>query len=65
MYHEAGPYHVETFTSKRWLRQRHWWRIVASNGRILATSEMYVNRGDRDEVARRLAEACEWVVLEK
>jgi uncharacterized protein YegP (UPF0339 family) len=32
--------------------QRYFWRIVASNGRILATLETYYNKGDAMSVAQ-------------
>jgi hypothetical protein len=43
--------HVELGTKGR----SRWWRIVAQNGNILATSETYRNRMDRDEIARAFA----------
>jgi uncharacterized protein YegP (UPF0339 family) len=32
--------------------QQYYWRIVASNGRILATSETYYNKGDAVSAAQ-------------
>lgn len=31
---------------------QYFWRIVASNGRVLAASETYVNKADADSAAR-------------
>ena len=36
-------------------RQRYWFRIIAANGRILASSEKYVRRIDRNKSAALVA----------
>lgn len=44
-------------TTKRWPSrrpQRWYFRVIAANGRVLATSEVYVNRTDAIKSARLL-----------
>ena len=47
-------YTIELRKSRRLLRQRYYWVLIHRNGNVLATSEMYANKGDRDAVAHAL-----------
>jgi hypothetical protein len=66
MYSEAAQYEVQTLTSRTlFLRQRFWWRIVCTNNsQVILTSEMYVRREFRDQIARRFAERANMTVKE-
>lgn len=60
-------YYIELDESRDWLlRLRFWWRIVSTmNGQVIATSETYVRRIDRDQTASRVAESAHWIVRER
>lgn len=48
-------YTIELCKTRRPWFQKYFWRIVHRNGNILATSEMYANKQDRDDVAHALS----------
>ena len=51
-------YTVEVYKSKtvwQWWKQRFYWLVRHENGNILLTSEMYHNKQDCFDVARRFA----------
>jgi uncharacterized protein YegP (UPF0339 family) len=41
----------------------HWWRIRASNGEILAHSELYASKWNRNRAARKLASITNWPLV--
>ena len=50
-------YTVEVHKSKKLWKQRWYWKVLHENGNILLTSEMYHNKVDCVEIARRFARA--------
>jgi len=52
----GNKYKVECLKSKKWLKQRYYWRVKTnSNGKILLKSEMYVHKSFVISIAKRFA----------
>lgn len=49
-----AAYTIETFSRRTLLGRRHFFRIRATNGQVVAQSEGYANKIDRDMVAGHL-----------
>lgn len=37
-------------------KKNHWWRVVATNGNVIATSETYTTSSSRTRVAKKFSE---------
>ena len=59
-FRETPPPRIEFFSSLTWKGRRHYFRVRAANGQIIAQSEGYRNAKDRDRTGsnlRHLADA--------
>lgn len=50
-----SKYRIELFRSQK--DRQHYWRLRASNGNVLATSEGYKRADSRNRVAKRMQKA--------